>query len=362
MIGIHNFRLLKQSLRAFSWRSISSSQTQLRPTFRTFSCVQVSLLRRYSQQLVQPASSIQVKPKVKARRKQTTFPEKSCERAGFWNAVAVSTAEEYNLDAISQYFSAHRNYALSNQYDEASDIIHAVAKSKVDNENREIFVFREGSIVAWNISDSEMENILEIIRNFEIKPYDRAIVKEEIEIMPYTFSVNSKTSLLQNGNIYLTAVEDQSTYHKYTYSNGMALSVKLGIWEGLLDKYVESIEPVTMDLKAGNSIRLSRKHLLKKTGELFALKHSINLSSDLLDLPDFYWEREELENMYLKTCRYFNIPKRTQVINEKLTHCIELVDLLSSQLSDQHHTRLELMIIALIMIEVCFEVIHFLGR
>lgn len=74
--------------------------------------------------------------------------------------------------------------------DEASDIIHAVAKSKVDNENREIFVFREGSIVAWNISDSEMENILEIIRNFEIKPYDRAIVKEEIEIMPYTFSVN----------------------------------------------------------------------------------------------------------------------------------------------------------------------------
>lgn len=68
------------------------------------------------------------------------------------------------------------------------------------------------------------------------------------------------------------------------------------------------------DLKAGNSIRLSRKHLLKKTGELFALKHSINLSSDLLDLPDFYWEREELENMYLKTCRYFNIPKRTQVL------------------------------------------------
>lgn len=53
---------------------------------------------------------------------------------------------------------------------------------------------------------------------------------------------------MQNGNIYLTPTGDQSTYHKYTYSNGMALSVKLGIWEELLDKYIESIEPVTLVL------------------------------------------------------------------------------------------------------------------
>lgn len=131
----------------------------------------------------------------------------------------------------------------------------------------------------------------------------------------------------------------------------------------------------------GKRIKISREEVLKKIGELYALKHSINLSSDLLDVPDFYWEREELETLYLNTCRYFNIPRRTkvrfglysrfyrihffnsvsflQVINEKLNHCIELVDLLSSHLSDRHHIRLELMIIALIMIEVGFEIIHY---
>ena len=41
-----------------------------------------------------------------------------------------------------------------------------------------------------------------------------------------------------------------------------------------------------------------------------------------------------------------------QVMNEKLSHCCELTELLSSHLNDAHHTRLEVMIIVLIMVEV----------
>lgn len=93
----------------------------------------------------------------------------------------------------------------------------------------------------------------------------------------------------------------------------MAQSVKLGIWEAALDNYVESIEFVTEDLKAGRKLRMTRQDVLKKQGELFALRHSINLSSDLLDTPDFYWERDDLESLYQQTCAYFNIAKRTRV-------------------------------------------------
>lgn len=46
-------------------------------------------------------------------------------------------------------------------------------------------------------------------------------------------------------------------------------------------------------------------------------------------------------------------------MNEKINHCIELVELLSSHLNDKHHIRLEWMIIILIMIEVAFEVLHY---
>ena len=51
-----------------------------------------------------------------------------------------------------------------------------------------------------------------------------------------------------------------------------------------------------------------------------------------------------------------------QVMNEKLNHCVELVELLSSHLSDRHHVRLEWMIILLIMVEVGFEILHYVDR
>lgn len=167
---------------------------------------------------------------------------------------------------------------------------------------------------------------------------------------------------LKTNNFYITQNEEQNVLEKYTFSNALSLSVKLGIWEASLEDYIDSMAYVTEDLKQGNKIKMTRAEVLRKTGELFALRHLINLSSDLLDTPDFYWDREQLENVYAQTTNYFNISKRTRVMNEKLNHCVELADLITSNLNDIHHCRLEKIIIYLIMIEVGFECLHYAER
>lgn len=101
--------------------------------------------------------------------------------------------------------------------------------------------------------------------------------------------------------------------------------MKLGIWEASLDLYVDSIEFVTEDLKAGRTIKMTREQVLRKQGELFALRHLINLSSDLLDTPDFYWDRDDLETLYHKTCSNFNISKRTRVCKSLILFINELL-------------------------------------
>jgi len=51
--------------------------------------------------------------------------------------------------------------------------------------------------------------------------------------------------------------------------------------------------------------------------------HLINLSSDLLDTPDFYWDREEHEILYNKTCNYLNITRRTKARHiPRLVSCL----------------------------------------
>ena len=53
--------------------------------------------------------------------------------------------------------------------------------------------------------------------------------------------------------------------------------------------------------------------VLQKSGEILALRHMINFSSDLLDAPDFYWDREGLENLYLATCSHLAVKRRTNI-------------------------------------------------
>lgn len=180
--------------------------------------------------------------------------------------------------------------------------------------------------------------------------------------MFYNYSKDNQHAALRNNNFYVSKSGESNILEKYTFSNALSLSVKLGIWEASLDNYVESMAYVTEELKQGNKIKISRAVMLRKTGELFALRHLINLSSDLLDTPDFYWDREQLENLYAQTINYFSISKRTRVMNEKLNHCVELADLITSNLNDIHHVRLEKIIIYLILIEVCFEIVHYAER
>lgn len=140
------------------------------------------------------------------------------------------------------------------------------------------------------------------------------------------------------------------------------MSVKLAIWESLLNDFIEKISPITENMKQGKRLRLTREQVFKRTGELFALRHQINLESDLLDTPDFYWDRDHLVHLYQKTFNYLKLSKRTRVMNEKINDCLSLIELVTNHLNDKHHTRLEWMIILLIMVEVGFEILHYTER
>ncbi|KAI2804359.1 hypothetical protein BLOT_003341 [Blomia tropicalis] len=279
--------------------------------------------------------------------------------------VALSTAEEYNLEAIQNAIIKqglyHKMHKEVNEFDD--EVIHLTAKYKVDEKMREFFLFREGSIVFWNMSPNECELFLKFLRDYEINSYDHDIVNEEREEIDVVYT-NSSKSRLSNGLIHLNLENDQNVVNleKFAFSNAIALSVKLSIWEANLDRYIDSIAYITQDMKEGRKIKLTREQVFQKTGQLFGLRHRLNLSSDMLDTPDFYWDREELERLFSATYSHLNINKRTKVMNEKLNHCIELMDLLSAHLNDIHHVRLEWMIIVLIMIEVFFEIMHYIER
>jgi uncharacterized Rmd1/YagE family protein len=86
-------------------------------------------------------------------------------------------------------------------------------------------------------------------------------------------------------------------------------------------------------------------------------RNVINLGSDIMRPPDIFWENDEFEPVYKRMCSYMEHEDRHVVLNKRLDVLHELLDVLRSQVENQHGTKLEMIIIYLIAIEVLNVVI-----
>lgn len=349
-------------------RQVSILSDKIKCTISSESLAQFKLLRQYRYLSTVPVFKIiDNKGEIsKTRVIRNKSKQEDLIKPGHYNVDAYTTAEKYDLEELligleQQDLYEPKKFFSTDNLGMEQDVLYVRAKYQVGTEPRDIFFFRDGSVVLWNCNELENNNILNFVKKYERDRYLKPLVTCERETMPYSYLSDESTAKFKNG-IFMLSKTEEKFYEKYTFSNAMASSIKLGIWEAILDRYIDNMQFMTDDLKRGRRVRISRADLLRKTGELFALRHSINLSSDLLDTPDFYWDREKLEMLYIQVCSYFSISRRTKVMNDKLNHCVELAELVSSNLNDIHHVRLEWMIIILIMVEVGFEMLHYADR
>uniref|UniRef100_H2YC26 DUF155 domain-containing protein n=2 Tax=Ciona savignyi TaxID=51511 RepID=H2YC26_CIOSA len=223
-----------------------------------------------------------------------------------------------------------------------------------------IFTLREGALSFWNISDKGMNEIMHLTRKFEEESYQIHLVNWESEQMGYRFHPNASKFLK---NQFLLCEDNDLTSRcaeMYAFSHALVVSVKLAHWEHSLDKLIRSIESLPRELMVGSKLQYrTTESLLQKIGEVFMIRHQLNLQYNLLDVPDVYWDREDLEQLYVKTTEFLNIVRRARIMNEKLSYCAHMVELVKSHLAEQKSIRIEILIVLLILIEVLFEIIHF---
>lgn len=131
-------------------------------------------------------SSLQIKKR--PVRKKRTLEDDEPKQPGIYNVVAFATAEEYNLETLVDGL-IKQNLYQPKAIDNNSDVVHAIAKYQVGAEPREIFFFREGSVVLWNISELESSNLLTFLKQYEQDSYSERLVQGEVELMNYRHQV-----------------------------------------------------------------------------------------------------------------------------------------------------------------------------
>lgn len=220
------------------------------------------------------------------------------------------------------------------------DVVHV--EKPMDNHRADIFFFGYGVTVFWGMPRSEALLFLNEIKSFEQESL------EDIETDEFTYIYGEHPKVVEDEIV----LPNSDTQIKFAISHGIAQSVKLGTFEITIQKTFNNMKSIPEDLAKRGRILLSRKEIRTRMGALFIERTSINLHLDVLDTPEFFWEYPELEPYYKMISNYLDLQTRVEVLNQRLNILHELFEMLGNELNHQHSTRLELVIIWLIVIEV----------
>ncbi len=135
-------------------------------------------------------------------------------------------------------------------------------------------------------------------------------------------------------------------------SYSIAQSSKLDYFEADIDYSNDETRSLAEELARNGYINIDHIALNKKIGKLYLKKNEINLDTDILDVPDYFWNNDKYQPNFNVVCKYFEISKRTEVINHRLNIIGELLYVLNEEVNFNHISNLDWTIIILILINV----------
>lgn len=260
--------------------------------------------------------------------------------------VAYCTARGYNLAGLANSFK-RKGYTMRL----LRDVLHI---SSVDTPV-DIFFFNHGSFVCWGLTKRQEKKWLERVAAFALDPL---LLREEDH---FCFRFGEETTLDTHDRfkVDIITLDSDNPQIKLAISYGLAQSIKLEAFEDAIRETIRKNSYLPEEIANRGVISLSRRDIVRHIGEIFIARSSINLDSEYLDVPEFFWRNPHLESFYVMTKKFLDIPGRVMSLNQKLDVLQELLYILNSQVQHRHSSMLEMIIIILILIEIIISLLHF---
>ena len=221
--------------------------------------------------------------------------------------------------------------------------------------NTLVFVFKNGTVVSWGIKRHHITAYLDTIRLFSDKPISFPVHDE------FSYQYGDKTSIEPHDffDVDCLSIDTDSDELKLSLSYGFSQSVKLQYFETILEALIEKYTPLIQNLSNKGAKAVTRNQIRDVIIEILGAKSEMNLISNFLYHPKYFWQHPTLEEHFIMLERYLHIQRRVNTINHRLDTINEIFDMLNGYLDSRHTHNLEIIVIVLIAIEVVFGVINF---
>ncbi|KAI9771139.1 MAG: hypothetical protein M1840_002490 [Geoglossum simile] len=207
----------------------------------------------------------------------------------------------------------------------------------------EMFVFSYGVVVFWNFTERQEKDILADLTFSEsetgISLVSRPQHEEDFETEEFHFEYSPHTPRPRVFNDMIT-LRSGDHMIKLAMSHAIAQSTKLSFFEERMARTMSEAQYVPRRLALTGKLGMGREEVVKILGRLFKSRVDVNLSSNMLDVPNFFWDSEPtLHPLYFAVREYLEIKSRIQVLNERCRVFLDLAEILSDSIADKKMSR-----------------------
>ncbi|KAH9068414.1 hypothetical protein EDB83DRAFT_2376396 [Lactarius deliciosus] len=239
----------------------------------------------------------------------------------------------------------------------------------------EVFIFGNGSFVCWGLTEEDAKRFRRDVltpARAEVGP----LAEPETEELEFATDPSEKTRLQGDliilgggpqptdpenlpGSFPLSVFPQETVLVRYAFSQALSRSTALSALETSLEDYLSSMSSLPLALEKTGKPGMGRRALVKKLGELLRFRQGLNLNREnFFETPDFYWDQPVLEGYFNSLNAALEVKARTRSVNDKITYAAEVQSVLRQLLHETSSARMELVIIALIAVEVIIVLIR----
>lgn len=206
-----------------------------------------------------------------------------------------------------------------------------------------LYLFQYGVIAFFNHRMEEINAILSSLGQVEVSAKEADLSETMI------IEVKDGVRTVAFDRVILPAFDEESIrLVLLNTSQSVALDRYLEITEGLL----QETNIYTRSLENTGRLRISGKKLKKFIGKVLNVKNQISENLYIFDSPEVTWENEELNKLNSDLKQTFDLKDRYRYIYERTAIIKEDLELFKDIMDHRESSKLEWIIIILILFEV----------
>jgi uncharacterized Rmd1/YagE family protein len=216
-------------------------------------------------------------------------------------------------------------------------------------------LFRYGVVVLFGMSPLEEDEIVRrldgrITGAFSRREGDTA----QIEIAP-----DKDEQITPDGKILLRKLTPE---HVLIVADAMATNLILAHDERNVSAVFDVIEPLARELAEHGRTPGGRRTILKHIGNALLVQHRVSGLVAVAEKPDVLWERPDLERFYNRVEDEYELKERADLLSRKLQVISDTGKALADIINTERSTRLEQIIILLLLLGTIFTAFEIFSR